>query len=145
MFTHAELVQNWKTFAAGALPGVDVIEYDQFDFCDPRNEFHINVYASRRAAFASALRFWVAALAPETDFLRVHGYFTEGSIQDVPFDAYESTVRGLASHLCKPLPEEILFRGKLVEAAKVWLLTGDDAVVATFEDRYVALRFYSTA
>ncbi len=145
MFTHAELVQNWKAFARSSPSSIDLIEYGQHDFRDPRNEFNIEIYASRRTAFVSVLRFWVAALAPETSFFRTHGYFTDGHVQDISCDAYESTVRNLASELRKPLPEEILFRGKLIEAAKIGLLTGDDAVVATFEDRYVALRLYSTA
>jgi hypothetical protein len=151
MFTHSDIqaARSRKT-EPEATARLNVIEYNPQDVWDGRGEDWIQIFSAPRTAFSSDLEFWLAIMErefveTEPDGRWLDKYLSSGWMQNISSNLYEREIRRLTHDLRPPPSEELLFRGQPRDVLTIWLNYCDEAVLATFDDRYVAVRWNSTA
>jgi hypothetical protein len=145
MFTHDDIRKiRWEELDARPVL-VPAVEFEPHDF-DNRGEDYAQVFCAGRACFDSVLSFWTAIVKQELPPGRwLDEYLARGSLRPIPLDTYPAEISMLLPPGKCSLPANLVLSGRLIDAARLHINFCDMALLATFEDRYVAARWFSTA
>lgn len=145
MFTNAELLEQLSHAANLPARNVEVTEFDQQDFDPPESEQTIEIHCGKKADFEDALHFWLK------------------SLQSQDWNSGDYSVNYAKSSLCLPLAEErfmeliadysrsskkpldLAARGKFQSGMQMHDEWNDVALLAEFEEEYIAFYWATTA
>ena len=145
MFTNAELLEQLPSIVNLPPRYVEIAEFGQEDFNIPEAEETIEIHRGRKADFEDALQFWIRSLQSRDwnggDYFV--NYAKDSKCLPLSDDGFKRLIAYYSHSLAKPL--SLAPRGKFQSGMQMCDEWNDAAIIAEFEDEYVAFYWVTTA